>query len=108
MTSTVIWHLGLDRNYNGQRLSLRHQIYEHRVHNLTLPFCLKLQSGLTLSSDGILGPLTSDLPAEGLDLSDVPSAEDGDLDVPAAKDGDSDVPTAEDGDSNKMQSPSLY
>jgi small subunit ribosomal protein S1 len=33
-----------------------------------------LQSGLTLSSDGILGPLTSDLPAEGLDLSDVPLA----------------------------------
>ncbi|GLT72941.1 hypothetical protein SLA2020_448350 [Shorea laevis] len=32
------------------------------------------ESGLTLSSDGILGPLTSDLPAEGLDLSDVPSA----------------------------------
>ncbi|PON64887.1 Ribosomal protein [Parasponia andersonii] len=35
------------------------------------------ESGLTLSSDGILGPLTSDLPAEGLDLSDVPAAEDG-------------------------------
>ncbi|KAK9136630.1 hypothetical protein Sjap_007224 [Stephania japonica] len=34
------------------------------------------ESGLTLSSDGILGPLTSDLPVEGLDLSDVPSAED--------------------------------
>ncbi|XP_021290314.1 30S ribosomal protein S1, chloroplastic [Herrania umbratica] len=34
------------------------------------------ESGLTLSSDGILGPLTSDLPAEGLDLSDVPEAED--------------------------------
>ncbi|XP_057431186.1 30S ribosomal protein S1, chloroplastic [Lotus japonicus] len=28
------------------------------------------ESGLTLSSDGILGPLGSDLPAEGLDLSD--------------------------------------
>lgn len=39
-----------------------------------LPFLL--QSGLTLSSDGILGPLTSDLPAEGLDLSEVPPAED--------------------------------
>ncbi|KAK8585903.1 hypothetical protein V6N13_050873 [Hibiscus sabdariffa] len=33
------------------------------------------ESGLTLSSDGILGPLTSDLPAEGLDLSDVPAAD---------------------------------
>ncbi|KAB2040260.1 hypothetical protein ES319_D02G070600v1 [Gossypium barbadense] len=33
------------------------------------------ESGLTLSSDGILGPLASDLPAEGLDLSDVPEAE---------------------------------
>lgn len=29
------------------------------------------ESGLTLSSDGILGPLTSELPAEGLDLNDV-------------------------------------
>lgn len=34
------------------------------------------ESGLTLSSDGILGPLTSDLPAEGLDLSDIPPADD--------------------------------
>ncbi|XP_020205696.1 30S ribosomal protein S1, chloroplastic [Cajanus cajan] len=34
------------------------------------------ESGLTLSSDGILGPLTSDLPPEGLDLSEVPPAED--------------------------------
>ncbi|KAL0376323.1 UNVERIFIED_CONTAM: 30S ribosomal protein S1, chloroplastic [Sesamum calycinum] len=34
------------------------------------------QSGLTLSSEGILGPLTSDLPADGLDLSDFPPAED--------------------------------
>lgn len=34
------------------------------------------ESGLTLSSDGILGPLTSDLPAEGLDLSDIPLADD--------------------------------
>ncbi|KAK7329607.1 hypothetical protein VNO77_23777 [Canavalia gladiata] len=34
------------------------------------------QSGLTLSSDGILGPLGSDLPPEGLDLSEVPPAED--------------------------------
>ncbi|KAE8685783.1 30S ribosomal protein S1 [Hibiscus syriacus] len=33
------------------------------------------ESGLTLSSDGILGPLTSDLPAEGLDLSDVAAAD---------------------------------
>ncbi|KAH7573430.1 hypothetical protein ACOSP7_007099 [Xanthoceras sorbifolium] len=33
------------------------------------------ESGLTLSSDGILGPLTSDLPVEGLDLSDVPMAD---------------------------------
>jgi hypothetical protein len=35
-----------------------------------------LQSGLTLSSDGILGPLGSDLPLEGLDLSEIPPAED--------------------------------
>ncbi|KAK4433846.1 30S ribosomal protein S1, chloroplastic [Sesamum alatum] len=34
------------------------------------------ESGLTLSSEGILGPLTSDLPAEGLDLSELPPAED--------------------------------
>ncbi|KAK9161794.1 hypothetical protein Syun_008135 [Stephania yunnanensis] len=34
------------------------------------------ESGLTLSSDGILGPLMSDLPVEGLDLSNVPAAED--------------------------------
>ncbi|XP_058082786.1 small ribosomal subunit protein bS1c [Magnolia sinica] len=34
------------------------------------------ESGLTLSSEGILGPLTQDLPADGLDLSDVPAAED--------------------------------
>ncbi|KAE8703393.1 30S ribosomal protein S1 [Hibiscus syriacus] len=34
------------------------------------------ESGLTLSGDGELGPLTSDLPPEGLDLSDVPEAED--------------------------------
>lgn len=33
------------------------------------------ESGLTLSSEGILGPLTSDLPAEGLDLSDVAQVE---------------------------------
>ncbi|OWM88011.1 hypothetical protein CDL15_Pgr016584 [Punica granatum] len=34
------------------------------------------ESGLTLSSDGILGPLSSDnLPAEGLDLGDVPLAD---------------------------------
>ncbi|GMH18247.1 hypothetical protein Nepgr_020088 [Nepenthes gracilis] len=33
------------------------------------------ESGLTLSSDGILGPLTGDLPADGLDLSDIPPAE---------------------------------
>lgn len=32
------------------------------------------ESGLTLNSDGILGPLGTDLPAEGLDLSDVPIA----------------------------------
>ncbi|XP_059644220.1 small ribosomal subunit protein bS1c [Cornus florida] len=31
------------------------------------------ESGLTLNSDGILGPLTTDLPAEGLDLSDIPA-----------------------------------
>lgn len=37
-----------------------------------------LQSGLTLSSDGILGPLSSDLPAEGLDLSEVPPADESD------------------------------
>ncbi|KAL5097806.1 hypothetical protein RYX36_002133 [Vicia faba] len=34
------------------------------------------ESGLTLSSDGILGPLGSELPAEGLDLSEIPPAED--------------------------------
>ncbi|KAI3980788.1 hypothetical protein MKX01_025353 [Papaver californicum] len=34
------------------------------------------ESGLTLSSDGILGPLTPDLPVEGLDLSDIPAADD--------------------------------
>ncbi|KAK7412859.1 hypothetical protein VNO78_04550 [Psophocarpus tetragonolobus] len=34
------------------------------------------ESGLTLSGDGILGPLASDLPPEGLDLSEVPPAED--------------------------------
>ncbi|RDY09333.1 30S ribosomal protein S1, chloroplastic [Mucuna pruriens] len=33
------------------------------------------ESGLTISSDGILGPFTSDLPEEGLDLSEVPPAE---------------------------------
>ncbi|KAK4265955.1 hypothetical protein QN277_026938 [Acacia crassicarpa] len=33
------------------------------------------ESGLTLSSDGILGPFSSDLPAEGLDLSEVPPAD---------------------------------
>ncbi|XP_043724370.1 30S ribosomal protein S1, chloroplastic [Telopea speciosissima] len=32
------------------------------------------ESGLTLGSDGILGPLTPDLPVEGLDLSEVPLA----------------------------------
>lgn len=34
------------------------------------------ESGLTLNSDGILGPLTSDLPADGLDFNDIPLAED--------------------------------
>lgn len=34
------------------------------------------ESGLSLSSDGILGPFGSDLPIEGLDLSQVPPAED--------------------------------
>ncbi|KAG4929443.1 hypothetical protein AAZX31_17G036700 [Glycine max] len=33
------------------------------------------ESGLTISGDGILGPFTSDLPEEGLDLSEVPPAE---------------------------------
>ncbi|CAI0626441.1 unnamed protein product [Linum tenue] len=33
------------------------------------------ESGLTLNSDGILGPLSSDMPAEGLDLSDLPPEE---------------------------------
>ncbi|KAJ6982488.1 30S ribosomal protein S1 [Populus alba x Populus x berolinensis] len=36
------------------------------------------ESGLTLSSGGILGPNISDLPAEGLDLSDVPPADESD------------------------------
>ncbi|KAL9320559.1 hypothetical protein ACSQ67_012398 [Phaseolus vulgaris] len=34
------------------------------------------ESGLSLSGDGILGPLSSDLPPEGVDLSEVPLAED--------------------------------
>ncbi|PIN18100.1 hypothetical protein CDL12_09226 [Handroanthus impetiginosus] len=34
------------------------------------------ESGLTLSSEGILSPLSSELPAEGLDLSDIPTADD--------------------------------
>ncbi|KAK8622519.1 hypothetical protein V6N13_117429 [Hibiscus sabdariffa] len=34
------------------------------------------ESGLSLSGDGELGPFTTDLPPEGLDLSDVPEAED--------------------------------
>ncbi|GKV06815.1 hypothetical protein SLEP1_g18651 [Rubroshorea leprosula] len=34
------------------------------------------ESGLTLSSDGILGPLSTDLPEEGLDLNEVPAADD--------------------------------
>ncbi|XP_047335045.1 30S ribosomal protein S1, chloroplastic [Impatiens glandulifera] len=34
------------------------------------------ESGLSLSSEGILGPLSTDLPLEGLDLSDVPPADD--------------------------------
>ncbi|XP_022138241.1 30S ribosomal protein S1, chloroplastic [Momordica charantia] len=33
------------------------------------------ESGLTLTTDGILGPITPELPVEGLDLSDVPPAE---------------------------------
>ncbi|XP_078445502.1 ribosomal protein S1 [Wolffia australiana] len=33
------------------------------------------ESGLSLSSDGILSPLTPDLPVEGLDMSDIPPAE---------------------------------
>lgn len=47
-----------------------------------------MQSGLTLNSDGILGPLSSDLPAEGLDLSEIPPAEDS-FDI-------SEIPPAED------------
>lgn len=38
------------------------------------------ESGLTLSSDGILGPLTTDLPEEGLDLNEIPPAVDVDVD----------------------------
>uniref|UniRef100_A0A0V0I2D8 Small ribosomal subunit protein bS1c n=1 Tax=Solanum chacoense TaxID=4108 RepID=A0A0V0I2D8_SOLCH len=34
------------------------------------------ESGLTLNSDGILGPLTSELPEDGLDLSEIPPADD--------------------------------
>ncbi|KAG6597584.1 30S ribosomal protein S1, chloroplastic-like [Cucurbita moschata] len=33
------------------------------------------ESGLTLTTDGILGPMTPELPVEGLDLNDVPPAE---------------------------------
>lgn len=36
---------------------------------------LTIQSGLTLTTDGILGPITPELPVEGLDLNDVPPAE---------------------------------
>lgn len=52
---------------------------------------LNFQGGLTLSSDGILGPLASDFPVEGLDLSDVPSAVESDegLDL-------SEIPPADD------------
>ena len=39
-----------------------------------LSFCL--QSGLSLSGEGILGPLSSDLPPEGVNLSEVPLAAD--------------------------------
>lgn len=45
-------------------------------------FCSFWQSGLTLNSEGVLGPLASDLPVEGLDFSDVPPAED---DAPPAE-----------------------
>jgi hypothetical protein len=40
--------------------------------------CVFEQSGLTLSSDGILGPLGSELPDDGVDLTvdDIPSAVD--------------------------------
>lgn len=34
------------------------------------------QSGLSLSSEGVLGPFASDLPEEGLDMTDIPPAED--------------------------------
>ncbi|CAH9120430.1 unnamed protein product [Cuscuta epithymum] len=44
------------------------------------------ESGLTLSPDGILGPLSSDLPVDGLDLSDIPPAEFDFNEVPAAED----------------------
>lgn len=47
------------------------------------------ESGLTLNSDGILGPLSSDLPAEGLDLSEIPPAEEDSFDL-------SEIPPAED------------
>nr|XP_010921394.1 30S ribosomal protein S1, chloroplastic [Elaeis guineensis] len=43
------------------------------------------ESGLTLNSEGVLGPLTSDLPVEGLNLSDVPPAED---DAPQAEEAE--------------------
>ena len=46
---------------------------------------LSLQSGLTFTADGILGPLTTDLPAEGLDMSDILPAEDLDDDIPPAE-----------------------
>lgn len=46
------------------------------LNELTVLFVC-LQSGLTLNADGILGPLTEDLPAEGLDFSEeIPAAED--------------------------------
>ncbi|MED6121042.1 hypothetical protein PIB30_026383, partial [Stylosanthes scabra] len=40
-------------------------------------FRFQPESGLTLSNEGILGPLSSELPAEGVDLSEVPPAEEG-------------------------------
>jgi len=52
----------------------RDALFVHSVNLFhTYPFCL--QSGLSLSGEGILGPLSSDLPPEGVNLTEVPLAE---------------------------------
>ncbi|XP_057476369.1 30S ribosomal protein S1, chloroplastic-like [Actinidia eriantha] len=43
------------------------------------------ESGLTFTADGILGPLSTDLPAEGLDMSDILPTEDLEDSIPPAE-----------------------